>query len=441
MKSNKTLPKRKRIFENFLVFGVEKNDFLNEIEMFEFILTPKVLFSFPEAKMDQNIFNYFYSCCFPKGVKIRRMKICCQEEYDEILEKNFFDFPLTTFAFVKSSNDKFRDKFLYCMKFLDLYVFKAEKNFNVFIYEKIYVFVSNEILFHFLENLSLWFLKVKKINYLNSIASYENLEKNMSDFFFANDEKNNKEIKEILNYCVYNSFSKSVSFLTEKIFVPKSDENFLSWIFSKIIWFFDAEVFFGILVRVLLEQKVVFCGNDVELVSFSSLMFAHAISPFKWEFSLVPNLPLQHVDVLQSPSPFIAGLVLEKPQLKAIEGVVDKSSTNVVFVDKKKTFFVNKVGKLKETLFFLRAMVEKTFWEFEDIDYRNESKKYVKNKCEMFVNKIEESIYQSIINKLKPLDNGDIKEEIKKFVLNQNDAKFFAEFVDTVMFNNFINNN
>ena len=437
MKSNKTLPKRKRIFENFLVFGVEKNDFLNEIEMFEFILTPKVLFSFPEAKMDQNIFNYFYSCCFPKGVKIQRMKICCQEEYDEILEKNFFDFPLTTFAFVKSSNDKFSNKFLYCMKFLDLYVFKAEKNFNVFIYEKIYVFVSNEILFQFLENLALWFLKVKKINYLNSIACYESLsEKNMRDFFFANDEKNNKEINEILEYCVNNSFSKSVSFLKEKIL---SEESFLCWIFSKIIWFFDAEVFFGILVRVLLEQKLVFCGNDVELVSFSSLMFAHAISPFKWEFSLIPNLPLQHVDVLQSPAPFIAGLVLEKHQLKTIE--FDESSTNVVFVDKKKTFFVNEVPCEKEALFFLRAMIEKTFWEFEDIDYRNESKKYIKNKCEMFKNKIEESIYQSIINKLKPLDNGDIKEEIKKFVLNQHDAKFFDEFVDTVMFNNFIKDN
>jgi hypothetical protein len=143
--------------------------------------------------------------------------------------------------------------------------------------------------------------------------------------------------------------------------------------------------------------------------------------------------------VLHSPAPFIAGLVLEKHQLKTIE--FDESSTNVVFVDKKKTFFVNEVPCEKDALFFLRAMIEKTFWEFEDIHYRNESKKYIKNKCEMFKNKIEESIYQSIINKLKPLDNGDIKEEIKKFVLNQHDAKFLDEFVDTVMFNNFIKDN
>ncbi len=77
----------------------------------------------------------------------------------------------------------------------------------------------------------------------------------------------------------------------------------------------------------------------------------------------------------------------------------------------------------------------------EDIKCEIESEKYIKNKCEMFVNKIKESIYESIINKLKKFNNGNIKEEIKKNVINNNDSKFFIEFVDTVMFNAFIKDN
>ena len=451
--SKKNLPKRKRIFENFLIFGIEKKSLLNEIDLDEFILSPKLLFSFPkESNINQNIFNYFYTCCFPNGVNIRHLKIGSEEEFNNnILEKNFFVFPLTTFAFIKTSNNKFCNKYLYCMKFLDFHVFKEKKIFNVFVYEKIYLFISNEILFQFLENLGLWFLKIKKINYLNNISNYFSLfnKKNLGDFVVGNDEKSNKEILDILEYCVSNCYSKTISYLNEKILINNNNnninENYLSWIFRKIIWFYNSEVFFKILMMILLEQNVIFYGNDIELVTFSCLLFSSAIFPFKWEFSLIPNLPLSNIDLLQSPSPFIVGVLLkEKKELKKYEEFIDRSNINVVFVDKKKIEIVNNINKFfnyKETLFYLSSMIEKTFWEIEDIDYVNENEKYVKNKCQMFVDKIKESIYESIINKLKRFDGDDIKEEIKKFVVNKNDLKFFVEFVDTVMYNNFIKEN
>ena len=454
--SNKNIPKRKRIFENFFVFGIEKKNLLNEINLSDFILTPKLLFSFPnESNLDQNIFNYFYTCCFPNGVNIKHLIINSEEEYNNnIIEKNFFLFPLTTFAFIKTSNNKYSNKYLFCIKFLDFYIFKENKNFNVFIYEKIYLFISNEILFHYLEILGLWFMKIKKINYLNNISNYFSLfnEKNLNDFIYGNDEKNNKDIINLLEYCINNCYSKTILYLNKRILgieindINNKNESYLCWIIKKIIWFYNSDIFFKILIMILLEQNIIFYGNDIELITFSSLLFSNIIYPFKWEFSLIPNLPLNNIDLLQSPSPFIVGLLIkEKKEIKKYDEFIDKTSTNLIFIDKKKIEIVNNILKnnfnYNETLFYLNSMIEKTFWEIEDIKYEIESEKYIKNKCEMFVNKIKESIYESIINKLKKFNNGNIKEEIKKNVINNNDSKFFIEFVDTVMFNAFIKDN
>ena len=47
--SNLKIPKRKKLFENFSIFGIE-NENLEYIKEGNLFLTPKILFSYPEDK-------------------------------------------------------------------------------------------------------------------------------------------------------------------------------------------------------------------------------------------------------------------------------------------------------------------------------------------------------------------------------------------------------
>ena len=54
---NKKIPKRKKLFENFFVLGIE-NENLDFIEEKELLLTPKILYTYQQDKSYNLLINY-----------------------------------------------------------------------------------------------------------------------------------------------------------------------------------------------------------------------------------------------------------------------------------------------------------------------------------------------------------------------------------------------
>jgi hypothetical protein len=91
----------------------------------------------------------------------------------------------------------------------------------------------------------------------------------------------------------------------------KFNEEFLAteW-FSKVFFkIIDENFFYTILIRILLEQSFIFIADDIQNLTTLVLGFSYLIKPFSWPFILIPNLPLDLLSMVESPVPFLLGIL------------------------------------------------------------------------------------------------------------------------------------
>ena len=445
MEVKPNLLKRKKLFDCFITFGISP-EYLESIEINKILLTPKLTYCYPNIG---NEYNYYKNFCYKDGVNVTRMEISSENEYAiNILENNFYSKPISTFAFMKPSLDKTPDKYVYGIKFYDIFIFKIKKNIkqnviNVFKYEKCFLFVSKEPNFQVLEMICIKFLHFKKLNYLNNLTQFTCFfEKDKFDnFHLFNDENNNKEINQLLQILYRTTSQTSINYLVTNY--PNTldlKESFICWLLKKVLPYYTSDIFFQILIMVLLEQKVIFYGDNLELISFSSILFSNIIKPFIWKFPLIPNLPLDQMIMLSSPIPYIAGILADEKDLIEIKS---SNTTNLIKVGNKQItieYSLNKKYNFNDCLYYLNGVIDRSFWKVESEDfYRNET--ITKKICNEISNDIYNGIITSIINKMKIIiENGksfvieNVKKDIKQKIISQWDYEFFNEFCETEMF-------
>ncbi len=127
------MQKVQRLFENFLVVGIEKEvlEYLTEKEN---LLNPKIIHNYPNMLIENDLKLYdllYFShvqflkhSCFKDGVPVKSHIIKSIEEYDQImLENNFFAKPKEEFCLVQQVSPDSIDKyFIFCIKFDDFYI-------------------------------------------------------------------------------------------------------------------------------------------------------------------------------------------------------------------------------------------------------------------------------------------------------------------------------
>lgn len=106
-----------------------------------------------------------------------------------------------------------------------------------------------------------------------------NWEKNLPEFSIRNVYKNNCEFK-------------IESFNFELLF--KKVQNI-----EKILQLIRA---------LLLEKKVIIIKEDISDVAIIMLTLISLLSPFKWNYTLITNLPENLIEALESPTPFLIGI-------------------------------------------------------------------------------------------------------------------------------------
>ena len=452
---NKKIPKRKKLFENFFVLGIE-NENLDFIEEKELLLTPKILYTYQQDKSYNLLINYYRNCCYKDGVKVTRNEIYSEIDYStKILEENFFANPISTFIFIKAPEGLITEKYIYGIKFVNMYVFKEKKKqkFNssiIYKYEKCYLFISKEPCFQLLEMICFYFLQIKKINYLNNLTDFSSIfnQVKFNQFNLLNLEKNNNTIIKTLDTLYNNSYSKSINIIKEELSINSNIKNkqFLSWLFEKIIWNYKAEIVFKIIIMIFLEQQILFYGNEIQLITFSCLFFSKIIKPFIWKYPIIPNLPLISKTMLSSPTPFIIGILSSENDLKD----VSKEYCNLIKIENNDITITNLINNIhfnfENGLFSLKDNIEKIFSQVKTINPKFDDFEKINKVSDFFLLKINEGINKSIIQNIKLFYVKDkdrnvklLKSLIDENISNDDEKKFFKEFCETEMFFSYVN--
>ena len=123
---------------------------------------------------------------------------------------------------------------------------------------------------------------------------------------------------------------------------------------------FSLDQYYEIFVRILSEQSFVFISNDIQNLTLTVLGFSFLILPFKWPFILIPNLPFEMMEVLESPVPNIIGIIGGDETLAHIRSntgifsniihINDKEQVDIYFKEKLQ-YELPSLGNLKNSLF------------------------------------------------------------------------------------------
>lgn len=422
--------------ESFLSIGITKEN-LDTLTEKALILTPKINYSFPDLEAEYEAYKNF---CFSTGVKVKILSISSELEYQvKILEMNFYSKPLSSFAFIKPSNSKHEsNKYIYGIKFYDIEILRDKNNLklntaNIFLYEKCYLLISTHEHYELFEKILLKMLSFKKLNFLKNMNSFSDIfiDDKLELFQEMNNESTNDEIVKLAATLNLLTNTNSIEYITNdsKLELKPSTSFILTKVFSK----FTAPIFFTILHDIFLEQQILFIGNDLQVITFSVLLFSKIISPFVWGFNVIPNLPLEATEMIESPVPFIAGIVVED------EGLVDlreyKGELVLMFTDGNAKTEIKKKGNLAtDCLYELENAIFRCFWNYDDIESFGDS-------CvDIISNGIQRGVIEKIksaIDDFKTLDFDLFKRKIEQFFKNKNDINFFCEFIHTEMFYSF----
>ena len=461
--------KKNIIYDYFFIIGAS-NKSLNTIEESEILLTPKFLFSYPNKPEIFKEYEFYRQCCYKNGIKVKRIEISNETEYSSyLLESNLYSAPIETFSFIKAEENQINNKYIYGMKFNDIYIFNPTINNNennnnnnslkkviyIYVYEKTFLFISSNSSLQLFENACLKILYEKKLNYLNKLSVYKNLfDKNkFNSYLYFNEEKYNKDITTFLEQMYLTSDSNIIINLIKNSTNQCLDmsESFILWLLRKIIFFYDAESFFNILLMILLEQQILFYGDDFELVTFSCFLFIKIISPFEWSYPLIPTLPLDKNQFLSSPVPFVAGMVSYKEEIDF--SLINKKDCNIIHLVRNNIKIINNINKeykFKGVLKIFKNGIKSLFKEIILSCNRDEiSYEEIKEKCKSFLEKFNDIFRSILVQKFYEIifgvDKNQYKSEefinnIGKLNLENSEEKFFVLFSESQMFiNRFLN--
>ena len=139
---------------------------------------------------------YLKTFCFKDAVKVFQYIIKNEDDYNQkILEKNIFSNYNSTFCLLQQiSTDNPEQYFILGIKFDDVYIPTLENDnaykIKFFVYEKTFLFISNEALCKLFLNIFQFILNYKKLNFYQNLADFDSLFNNQ---IISNFNETNKE--------------------------------------------------------------------------------------------------------------------------------------------------------------------------------------------------------------------------------------------------------
>ena len=187
----------------------------------------------------------------------------------------------------------------------------------------------------------------------------------------------------------------------------KSNECFLAMHYLSYHMFtlITGDILYELLLRVLTEQNIIFITDNINYLTSLVLGFYYLIQPFKWPFIIIPNLPLDLIEVIESPVPFLIGLLIEpqKIHLYLSKKFIEENNCNIITYVNDQLKFINKV-QVNFTLPDLGHMKQIISQNMSQIHF------YASSKLNDYYVQACEQLYKNIYGIIKE----NIAEEIEK---------------------------
>ena len=371
-----------KIFEEFLTVGIHDNIFEcipDEVDEME--LNPKITYNYPNKLKEKELkFNTMFlkNVCFQNGVKVKRIYILNERDLEiNLLQKNLYTKPNSEFCLVQQINpEEINRYFIYGIKFEDVHLElyddsnevkvkenngkkssnKSTKKIVAYIYEKTYLIISFNSYCKLFEEIFHCFLSSKKLNLLELISNLDlssnhnlnNTKTNIqaiSTFINNNKESINNNIDLLLeklynHSSLYESSEVYINLKTTSLKYNHPNMNNMPFLATDFLsekmftYPFNTKQIYWIIINLLLEQSFIFISDEIEILTTMVLGFIYLIQPFKWPYILIPNLPRELLEILDSPVPFVIGLLGTKEDyIEYLNGAFE-NNTNVIIYKK-----------------------------------------------------------------------------------------------------------
>jgi hypothetical protein len=163
---------------------------------------------------------------------------------------------------------------------------------------------------------------------------------------------------------------------------------------------------YSTLIRILLEQSYLIISDNIEYLTTIVLGLSYLIQPFKWPFILIPNLPLDLLNMVESPVPFLIGVLGDKNSKHKFINNENISANIISYVDNTFEFIVRDTGPYEEpNLSNLKQII------YNNISMTNY---YLNTKKIEEYDKYCEVIYKNIYETFKCEISEVIEKEIRK---------------------------
>ena len=317
---------------------------LNSIETMKGILNPEIISKFPNIdKKYVLIDKASVKTIFPKGIKITEVKNTPDPEFYSVILDN------------QQCSNNYLQKYISCLviyeklsNYISLYYdfneieVKNNEKKILDMYDKYYIPKCLAIV-------SLYPYIDKYEEILRSI--YEIFLSENSKYFFLEEliMKLVIEIPKVPNGIsnVYVKFPNKTIELTEK---KMNELPAIHFNLSQAIGHFSLSNFIDIYTYLLLETKMIFFSSKIQELSNTILSFLFLLSPLKYQFQIVSNLPRELFHFCKSLSPFIFGINESYYQhfFKKNKIEIEDSTICVVDIDDGNYYMIAPDGELDE---------------------------------------------------------------------------------------------
>jgi hypothetical protein len=191
--------------------------------------------------------------------------------------------------------------------------------------------------------------------------------------------------------------------------------DWLTKIFLKII---DSDSLSKIIIRVLLEESFIFISDDIEILTTIVLGISYLIKPFKWPFIIIPNLPLDLINVLESPVPYLLGILGDENIKNNL--LLNSNIYSHIAVIKNNRVELILTGTMTCQAPKLNNLISLIDSSLSNVHYYYDVKKYedFEKNCEILYKNIYESIKYELIEPLSKAVVQNVKNVIIIIIIN-----------------------
>lgn len=404
------------LYEQFVVYGVREENC--KVDLCEkdttFWVNAELLYCTSEKVIDESIDNF----CFPNGVEVRKLKRkYSSPDIQSIMfsslsslenPKNTFVFVMTTdtliygccvyvdeihsdiSCIIPSPDNKVKKGYLEMKEMLS-----SSKVTDIFYSKKCYCLLTRfpffELHFEFLYSLIARDRLFRQVSMeLNDVEALNNeLIKAQSNIKQCLDSFYTQTIPKLGETSIFTlpGEIRSISFTC-----PPSDDvtSLADWCVSCTFRVLSLEVALGYYLSVLLEEQIVLISKCPGILSAVCLSLIPILRPLVWQGAFIPILPMNMIDCLDVPLPFVIGLS-KIPENRSLKNFV------VIDIDNNTISYPSDSLNLAD-MPKRRALVEKLQ---ADVDSLKDNKNHVE--------------MQSTLLKTTPTQSGHVKKIVGMF--------------------------